>query len=57
MGTWSVFVWKGAKARPKTGSVASSIVPLMAMGIVIALAALLISIVLTSPATHANLLP
>ncbi len=57
MGTWSVFVWKGAEARPKARSLASSIVPLMAMGIVIALAALLISIVLTSPGTHANLLP
>lgn len=57
MGTWPVFVWNKVEARPKARSLASSIVPLMAMGIVIALAALLISIVLTSPGTHINLLP
>ncbi|MBI2867445.1 MAG: hypothetical protein HYX97_03810 [Chloroflexi bacterium] len=53
----SVAVQERAGVRSKTGGLASSLVPIAAMGVVIALATLLLTIILTSPATHGNLLP
>ncbi|MBI3954206.1 MAG: hypothetical protein HY330_06800 [Chloroflexi bacterium] len=46
-----------AASKPLARARASSLVPMAAMGLVLALATLLVSIILRSPVTHGNLRP
>lgn len=57
MAQQSIAVREGAETLAVTPSLVHSIVPMAGIGVIIALAMLLLSIVLTSPATHGNLVP